>query len=103
MDRIKLGMLLRQDRVRAGLSQRKASKAVGISNSMLSQAERGMEGYALSAESLFKLSELYDMVHYDYLTLAGKMRESVKAVLLRHPERVEDLAVCLLDLEGKND
>ncbi len=55
----RLGVQIREQRLRAGISQAEAARRVGISPSALSQVERGVRG--LSGETLVRLWEVLDV------------------------------------------
>lgn len=93
-----MGLRIKQERKRHGLTQEAMAEALDISVKHFSEVERGLAG--LSVENLIKLSDLLG-VSIDYL-LKGKADEEkwgcTLSALQQTPTEKEDLIKTLIDV-----
>lgn len=91
-DHARLGAEIRARRESLGVTLREMARAVGLSPSTLSLAERG--GPVIGAEGVGAIaSELRvdDATRERWLALSGRLPADLLAVLLAHPERWGDV------------
>lgn len=81
--------ILKEGRKSAGISQRVASKALGISNTYLSKLENGKE--PLPKGLILSISDLYKIPAERLICITKKMPDEIMRMLFNRPDAVKDL------------